>query len=239
MNITLLKLLPVLLMLLVTAAVLYRLDRRMLRQWTVVVGRVVVVLLVLAVCLHYVFLWNKAWLNVLWVLLAGGVSTVVYCRKRWLSVPVFLGMLLPTFVAGLVVVALAGGSRLLDAWWLLPVMTVLQADALFVCRHGLSSYAMNVKVHQGLNEYLLGNGATTLEALHPFVVSAVKRAFTPVLSQLLLVGVVFVPSMLGGLLICGIEPLQAVAFLALLTAAALCSTLLSLLFTLYIYVRLK
>ena len=239
MNITLFTLLPAVLFLLLMAFVFYRLDGRLLRQSAVVVGRVVAVLLVLGGCLHYVFLWNNAWLNVLWVVLASCLAAAAYCRRRWLVVPVLTGALPVSLVAGVAVVSLAGHGKLFGAWLFIPVMAVLVADALFVCRRGLSVYAMERRVHQGLSEYLLGNGATLLEARRPFVVAAVKRAFVPVLSQLLMVGVVFVPSMLCGLLIGGVEPWQAVAFIALLTAAALCSSLLSLLLAVYIYERLK
>ena len=239
MNITLLRLLLALLFLLLPAGVCYRLDSRLLRQSAIVVGRLAVTLGVLAVCLYYVFMWNSTWVNILWVLLSGGVATAVYCRKRWLGIPIYVAVTLTSFVAGLLLIALVDYGRLFDVWIFLPVMAMLQADALYVCRSGLTSFVYNLRLHGGLHEYLLGNGASTAEALQPFVVTAVRRALAPVLRQLLLVGVVFVPSLLGGLLISGIAPLQAVAFVAMLTAAALCSTLLALLFSIYIYVRLK
>ena len=117
----------------------------------------------------------------------------------------------------------------------IPVMTVLQADALFVCRRGLAHYVLNRRQHASLDEYLRGNGASEMEIQQP----CIKRAFVPVLSQLLLVGLVFVPSLLAGLLVGHVSPLQATAFLAALTAGAMCSSMLSLLLAIYIYFRLK
>ena len=98
---------------------------------------------------------------------------------------------------------------------------------------------MRQRQHPEQMEYLKGNGASKLEALRPFLTKAITRAFTPALSLLLLVGLVFMPSLLCGMLIGGFSPLQSVAFLAVMTSAALCSTMLTLVFTIYIYTRIS
>ena len=84
-------------------------------------------------------------------------------------------MTLCSLVVGLLVLLLMNvfGS-MFDAQYFIPVMAVLQADALFVCRRGLSSYVLNFHQYGSLNEYLKGNGASRLEALRPFVAMAVK-----------------------------------------------------------------
>ena len=222
MNITILRLILALLLLVVPAYAFWRFDRRMLRQSATVLARVTTVLLILAVCFYYLFQWNSPWMNILWVLLSGGVSAAVYCRKRWLYIPIYISMVVCTLVVGLFLIYI-----------------LLQADALFVCRRGLAHYVLNRRQHASLDEYLRGNGASEMEIQQPFVAQSIKRAFVPVLSQLLLVGLVFVPSLLAGLLVGHVSPLQATAFLAALTAGAMCSSMLSLLLAIYIYFRLK
>ncbi len=239
MNITIVRLIIGILLLVVPALILFRLDRRFLRMSASVVGRLTVTLAVIALCLYYIFLWDKAWLNILWVLLTSGVATAVYCRKRWQSIPIYVSMTIVTFVMGILVLLLMDVDRLLGAYVFIPVMTMLQAEALFVCRRGITTYVLECRTHKELYEYLRGNGASQREALRPFLTKAITRAFAPVLSQLLLVGLVFVPSLLCGMLIGGILPLQAIAFLALMTAAALCSTMLVLIFSIYIYTRMS
>lgn len=239
MNITIFSIIIGILLLAVPALILFRLDRRFLRQSVVVLGRLGATLAVLAGCLYYVFLWDKAWVNILWVLLGSGVATAVYCRKRWQSIPIFVSMTVVTFVVGIIVQLLIGADRLFGASTFIPVMTMLQAEALFVCRRGITTYVLERRSHAELDEYLRGNGATPLEALRPFLTKAITRAFAPVLSQLLLVGLVFVPSLLAGLLIGGVSPLQAVALLVIMTCTALCSTMLVLALTIYIYTRIS
>ena len=178
-------------------------------------------------------------MNILWVLLSSGVATAVYCRKRWQSVPIYISMTVVTFIMGIVVLLLMDVPHLFGASYFLPVMTMLQAEALFVCRRGITTYVLERRTHKELFEYLRGNGAHQLEALRPFLTKAITRAFTPVLQQLLLVGLVFVPSLLCGILLCGIQPLQAIAFLVLMTVAALSSTMLILVLSIYIYTRIS
>ncbi len=239
MNITIVRMLIGVLLLVVPALILFRLDRRFLRQSASVLGRLTVTLLVLAGCLYYIFQWDMAWVNILWVLLSSGVATAVYCRKRWQSVPIYISMTVVTFIMGIVVLLLMDVPHLFGASCFLPVMTMLQAEALFVCRRGITTYVLERRTHKELFEYLRGNGAHQLEALRPFLTKAITRAFTPVLQQLLLVGLVFVPSLLCGMLLCGIQPLQAIAFLVLMTAAALSSTMLILVLSIYIYTRIS
>ena len=239
MNITIVRMLIGILLLVVPALILFRLDRRFLRQSASVLGRLAVTLLVLAGCLYYIFQWDMAWVNILWVLLSSGVATAVYCRKRWQSVPIYISMTVVTFIMGIVVLLLMDVPHLFGASYFLPVMTMLQAEALFVCRRGITTYVLERRTHKELFEYLRGNGAHQLEALRPFLTKAITRAFTPVLQQLLLVGLVFVPSLLCGMLLGGIQPLQAIAFLVLMTAAALSSTMLILVLSIYIYTRIS
>lgn len=239
MNITIVRMLIGILLLMIPALILFRFDRRFLRQSASVLGRLAVTLLVLAGCLYYIFQWDMAWVNILWVLLSSGIATAVYCRKRWQSVPIYISMTVVTFIMGIVVLLLMDVPHLFGASCFLPVMTMLQAEALFVCRRGITTYVLERRTHKELFEYLRGNGAHQLEALRPFLTKAITRAFTPVLQQLLLVGLVFVPSLLCGMLLCGIQPLQAIAFLVLMTAAALSSTMLILVLSIYIYTRIS
>jgi putative ABC transport system permease protein len=239
MNITIPKLVIAILLLLIPALILYRLDRRFLRMASIVIARLTITLIVLTACLYYVFLWDKTWVNILWVLLTSGIAASVYCKRRWQKIPIYISMTVVTFVFGILVLLLIDASHLFSAPFFIPVMTMLQAEALFVCRRGITTYVLERRQHPELMEYLKGNGASKLEALRPFLTKAITRAFTPALSQLLLVGLVFIPSLLCGLLMGGFSPLQSVAFLAIMTSAALCSTMLTLVFTIYIYTRIS
>ena len=169
MNITIVRMVIGILLLLIPALILFRFDRRFLRQSAVVLGRLTVTLLVLAGCLYYIFQWDKAWVNILWVLLTSGVATTVYCRKRWQSVPIYISMTVMTFIMGIVVLLLMDVPSLFSASYFLPVMTMLQAEALFVCRRGITTYVLERRTHKELFEYLRGNGANPLEALRPFL----------------------------------------------------------------------
>lgn len=239
MNITIVRLLLGMFLLVVPALILFRSDRRFLRQSAKVILRFIITMSVLAGCLYFIFEWNKAWVNIVWVLLSSGVATAVYCKKRWQSIPIYISMTVVTFVMGLIVLLLADVPHLFSASVYIPVMTMLQAEVLFVCRRGITTYVLERRSHKDLFEYLKANGATEMEALRPFVTKAITRAFTPILQQLLLAGLVFVPSLLCGLLIGGFSTLQAIGFVALMTVAALSSTMLVLVLCIFIYTKIS
>ncbi len=239
MNITIVRLLLGILLLAIPALILFRLDRRFLRQSATVLVRFSLTMLVMLGILYFIFEWDKAWVNILWVLLSSGVATAVYCKKRWQSIPIYISMTVVTFVMGIIVLLLSDVPHLFSASLFIPVMTMLQAEALFVCRKGITTFVMERRAHKDLLEYLQGNGASQLEALRPFVTKAITRAFNPILQQLLLVGLVFVPSLLCGLLIGGFSPLQAIGFVTLMTFAALSSTMLVLVLCIFIYTKIS
>lgn len=108
MNITILRLIIGILLLIIPVLILFRLDRRFLRQTAFVLGRFSITLLVLLGCLYFVFEWDTTWVNILWVLLSSAVATLVYCRKRWQSIPIFVSMTPVTFLMGIIVLLLMG-----------------------------------------------------------------------------------------------------------------------------------
>lgn len=240
MNITLIRLLTGLLLLAVPALMLWKLDRRFLRRAGRVVARTAIALGVLAVCLYYVFLWNIAWVNVLWALLASCVSASVLGRKRWLVVPLCVGVSVSSLVIGaLVLWMVMGVAHSFDARWLVPMTALLQADALWVSRNGLRAYAYCRRTHWQMHEFLVGNGAKPFEAVKPFVTKAVTSALSPVLPRLAAIGLGGIPVLLCGVLMGGIPPLQGVALLAVALCAMLCCSALSLALTLLVFEKLK
>lgn len=209
-----------------------------LRRSALVVLRAAATLLLLAFCLHFVFLWDRVWLTLLWVLAAGVLASAVYCRK-WMLLPVIAAVTVAVLPVALLVVWLLGADRLFAPSWLIPVAALLGAQSLYVARHALSDYALNRRQSRSLYEYLRANGATELEAQRPFVVRSLGRAYTPVLSKALLAGIVFVPSLLCGLLMGGVPPLRAAWTVAVVTVGAQCSALLAFAAALYIYYKLS
>lgn len=119
--------------------------------------------------------------------------------------------------------------------YLLVTLGVLLWKAYHAWLRGRRCYDSDRRAHDSLREYLLGNGATTRQSLHPFVRHAMQRAFRPLTSQWRLLVVLTVLALLVPLVSDGVAlwlPLGLLAALLALVAAALWLTL-------YVYTLLR
>ncbi len=231
------QLLVGLFLLAVPMAVLYKVGGQLFRQQLTVIVRWIVVLLVLVAVCFWVFRLQLWWLDLLLLLTVQGGSTAVVCRKRWLAVPVLVGVVPTTFAVGLLVMVALGRSPFDNAWLWVPMVALLHGEALRSGRSALLTYVYNRKVHASMYEYLQGNGATPLESIRPFLARALTKALAPLFVGLRDTGLVGVPLLLCVLLLSGMQPLAAGIFTVALTVGMVCSSVLSALLSIVAYER--
>ena len=63
------------------------------------------------------------------------------------------------------------------------ILALLSWKGYYAWKRGINTWRRDQREHDSLREYLLGNGATEREALRPFMVHALQRAFLPLLKQ--------------------------------------------------------
>ena len=63
------------------------------------------------------------------------------------------------------------------------ILALLSWKGYYAWKRGINTWRRDRREHDSLREYLLGNGATEREALRPFMVHALQRAFLPLLKQ--------------------------------------------------------
>ena len=88
------------------------------------------------------------------------------------------------------------------------ILALLSWKGYYAWKRAISTWRRDRQEHDSLREYLLGNGASEREALRPFVVHALQRAFLPLLKQwqILLVFGVLVIMLVVSLHACGQNP---------------------------------
>lgn len=203
-------------------------EHRCLARWLPSLGKWATGLLVSAVLLNYVFLWDRPWLNMLWVVLATAVGALLTARRSVFVVPLAAGLLSAVVMVSACVFLVAGaGHAWLSARWIVPVSAWMVGCVAPACRRGLKSYHYDRRSHPDLYEYLLGNGESRRQALAPFVRKALQQAFSPLVSSYATSGMVALPALLCGMLIAGVDALQAVELTFLLMAAVLTATLIA------------
>ncbi|MBP3511028.1 MAG: ABC transporter permease [Prevotella sp.] len=218
----------------------HALGVRLLRPAVVAVARMAVQLFLIGFYLKYLFELNNPWINILWAALIVVVAAFTVIRRarlrlRYLAVPLFGGLFGAALVVGLYLLVFV--LRLpgpFDARYFVPVTGLLVGSMTGVCVMGLSTFYDGLSADHRLYYYLLGNGASHVEAVLPFVRRAVEKAFAPCIANMAVMGIVSMPGTMLGLVLGGSAPGIAVKYVAVISAAAFAASAVSLLGTLYL-----
>lgn len=223
MNISIVGVLLGVLLLAFPLGMLYWLDRKSLvRTGKQLVQWLVFVALTAAV-LRYVFVFNRSWLNIVYVIVMIITAVVMYAKKAKYFVPLLVGTAVAvTVVACYILMVVFRTGNALDARWLIPVCACLTADGVWIGSKGLQAYDYNRRTHNGMFEFLIGNGAKPAEAMKRFARKAVLSAFVPAFRRLSTMGMVVVPAMMAGLLLAGADVIGAALVFALIAIGGLC-----------------
>lgn len=240
MEITLLQFLLGLLLVIVPGYILYHFGSHLLakamRAWV----KMLVILTVFGAILYEVLALNNVLVTLsfaILMVLSGALLTVSKAKLRLsqMLIPVFTGMMGATLVIGFYFLALVVGFKhMLEARYLIPVMGLLMGHLIMVNGNALHLYAVGLKHHGELYHYLLGNGATQMEALNYLMRRAIERAALPSLSNMGLIVVGVSPVVLWSMLISGVGVVEAVAFQILILMAFLCASVVSVTITLVV-----
>ncbi len=233
MTLSYLNMLLGLLLLAVPGYLLYVYDRLALTKAAVAVARMLVQTGLMALCLWGLYRLDSLWLNLLWLLLlvvaaAFMLVSRTHLRSRVLMLPACVGMLVSVLaVSSYVLWGVLRPESPASARWFVPVTGVLMAHVLTTNIHGVRTYFDSLRQDSQPYYTLLGNGATRLQALAPYITRALRSLTVPAMANLSVMGLFVMPMLLSGLLLGGVGPLEAVGVFVLLTVASLAVSLLS------------
>ncbi|MCM1108805.1 MAG: ABC transporter permease [Clostridium sp.] len=199
--------------------------------------RMCVQLALIGVYLQYLFLWNSPWLNLLWVIVMVWVAAhtaVSHTRLRRdvLFLPAFAGFMITAVIVGLfflgVVLRL---DNVFSSRYFIPVIGILLGNMLSVNVVALNAYYTELYREQQMFYYLLGNGASRLEATLPFLRSAVVKSFSPCIANLAVMGIVSYPGTMIGQILGGSSPDVAIKYQMMIVVITVASSMMSLMLT--------
>ena len=202
--------------------------------------RMVVQLSLIGIYLKYLFLWNNLWLNLLWVLVMVVVAALTITsrtRLRFLTIffPLVSSLLASALVVGLYfLLPVLHLSHPFDARYFIPIMGILMGNMLGVNVMGLNTYYDCLQREQQLYYYLLGNGATHIEAVTPFVRQALEKSFAPCIGNMAVMGLVSLPGTMIGQILGGSSPDVAIKYQMMIIVITFVASMFSLLITLYL-----
>lgn len=210
----------------------HRLGARLIQSTVIATVRMVVQLFLIGLYLRYLFEWNSPLVNFAWVLIMVLVATFTAAR-RTIALPLFSGLLATAVVVGLYFLVLV--LRLdhpFDARYFVPIMGILMGNMLSVNVIALNTYYDGLQREHHLYYYLLGNGATHLEAITPFARQAVEKSFAPCIANMAVLGIVSLPGTMIGQILGGSAPGIAIKYQMMITAITFSASMLSLMLTL-------
>ena len=217
-----------------------RFGVKLLNSTVVATVRMVIQLFLIGLYLKYLFIWNNAWINLLWVVVMVIVASFTatnrtHLRKRDFLVPVACGFFCSALVVGMYfLVFVLRLSHPFDARYFIPIMGILMGNILGVSVIALNNYYDGLRREHQLYQYLLGNGASHLEAITPFVRKSVEKSFAPSVANMAVMGLVSLPGTMIGQLLGGSLPGIAIKYQIMIIIITFTASMLALGITLYL-----
>ena len=228
------------LLLLLIPLYFFRLFRvELIKSTLVATARMVVQLFLIGLYLKYLFLWNHVLVNILWVLLMVVVASFTATsrtglKRSMLLLPISVGFLTAAIVVGMYfLLVVVGLDNPFDARYFVPIMGILLGNMLGVNVLSLSTYYQGIKREHQLYYYLLGNGASRLEAVTPFIRKAIEKSFMPCIANMAVMGLVSLPGTMIGQILGGSSPDVAIKYQMMIVVITFCASMISLMVTLW------
>lgn len=225
------------LMMLIPFYFLWRFKTGLLSAAILSTVRMTIQLLLIGVYLRFLFRWDNAWVNVLWMVLMAVIASHTAVsrttlRRSVLFIPVFIGLLVTVLLVALYFLGVV--MRINDVFaarYFIPIVGVLFGNMLTVNVMALNVYYSDLQREQQMYYYLLGNGATRFEAVLPFLRSAVTKSFSPCIANMAVLGIVSFPGTMIGQILGGSMPEVAIKYQLMISVITVVASMLSLVVT--------
>ena len=210
------------LLLIIPTYFLYRYRTGLVKDTLIAALRMTVQLFLIGFYLEYLFLWDKLWINLLWILLMIIITV---------SVAFLVSLLIIDFYfLGLVV----RPEKIFTARYFIPISGMILGNMLSANVIALNSFYGSLNRERQLYLYLLGNGASPSEALTPFMREALIKSFNPTIASMAVMGLIALPGTMTGQILGGSSPSVAIKYQIMLMITIFASSLISVLLTLWI-----
>jgi len=212
----------------------------LVKDTLIAVTRMTVQLLLVGVYLEYFFKINNHWVNLSWVLIMTIIATFTIIKRSGLSYKIFF---LPVLLSGIISIAITDAyflgfiielDSVFDARYFIPITGMLLGNTIRTVIISLDAFYGKLKKEQNFYRWHLANGATKKEALLPFMQSAMRKAFNPVIATTAIMGLISLPGMMTGQILGGSSPNVAIKYQIMLLITIFSSGILTVLLTINI-----
>ncbi len=207
------------------------------------VARMSIQLILIGVFLKYLFLWNNAFINILWLTIM--ITVAVYSAIKGSSVkiskiflPGFVSFSIATFsVVFYLNVFIIPLTNVFDARYLIVLGGMLLGNSLRGNIVGITTFYKTLKKDTKQYSYVLSLGASHYEALLPYLQDSVHLSLKPTLASMATMGIVTLPGMMTGVILGGASPEVAIKYQIMIMIAIVVSTITSVVLTILMTMR--
>ena len=225
------------LLLLFPIIVSYKEKLHIIKDLLIATVRAIIQLIILGFLLHFIFGVNQTWLLIVFVLVIiinaswntiSRASPVMH-HVFWISfVAIFVGVALP-----LVGVVLTGAIEFKPKE-VIPIAGMLGSNGLIAINLAYQNLDREFVKEMSQIESKLALGANPKLSSKETIRNSVKTAIVPTIDSVKTYGIVSIPGMMTGLIIGGVEPLQAVKFQLMVVFIHTTATIMSALIATYL-----
>ncbi|MDT3920278.1 MULTISPECIES: ABC transporter permease [Staphylococcus] len=225
------------LLLLFPIIVSYKEKLHIIKDLLIATVRAIIQLIILGFLLHFIFGVNQTWLLIVFVLVIiinaswntiSRASPVMH-HVFWISfVSIFVGVALP-----LVGVVLTGAIEFKPNE-VIPIAGMLGSNGLIAINLAYQNLDREFVKEMSQIESKLALGANPKLSSKETIRNSVKTAIVPTIDSVKTYGIVSIPGMMTGLIIGGVEPLQAVKFQLMVVFIHTTATIMSALIATYL-----
>lgn len=225
------------LLLLFPIIVSYKEKLHIIKDLLIATVRAIIQLIILGFLLHFIFGVNQTWLLIVFVLVIiinaswntiSRASPVMH-HVFWISfVAIFVGVALP-----LVGVVLTGAIEFKPNE-VIPIAGMLGSNGLIAINLAYQNLDREFVKEMSQIESKLALGANPKLSSKETIRNSVKTAIVPTIDSVKTYGIVSIPGMMTGLIIGGVEPLQAVKFQLMVVFIHTTATIMSALIATYL-----
>jgi putative ABC transport system permease protein len=208
------------LLVLINAGLSLWLDLRLERQLLVAAVRMVVQLLLIGVILKALFAIVSFWLVLLVLVVMTGFAAHEIRVRQERGLAGWWGHAvggLPVGLAGFGVTVLAlaglvGPTPWYDPQYAIPLFGMVLGNSMTGISLGLNTLTVAMARERMAVEAQLMLGASRWTALRPVIRRALRSGFMPIINSMAATGVVFLPGMMTGQILAGVDPNQAIRY---------------------------
>jgi putative ABC transport system permease protein len=207
-------------------------DLKVYKELFISISRMILQLILIGLYLKYLFIYDKIWLNLSWVLImilaanftilknSGMLNKRIYLT----TIPVYIMIVILVFLTFLIPL---GYENLRSAQYMIPLIGMILGNILSSNIIGLQRFYEDLIHHEDDYIQFILAGAGFIEAIKPFARHALKISIMPKLGIMATMGLVSIPGMMTGQILGGVPPVAAIKYQIIIMIGIISSATLS------------